>query len=92
MPMLELSDDQVISLVKQLPPNRQREALLALAGGTPESRDERMKYAESQLRRLCSERGLNWDRMSEEQRDSFVDDLVHEGRARGRRAFDAKAG
>ena len=37
-----------------------------------------MKYAESQLRRRCAERGLDWDKMPEEQRN-FVDDLMHEG-------------
>lgn len=33
MPILELSDAQVVELVKQLPPERQRAALLALAAG-----------------------------------------------------------
>ncbi|HQU43613.1 MAG TPA: hypothetical protein PK867_12430 [Pirellulales bacterium] len=83
MPMLELSDEQVISLVKQLPPERQRAALLVLAHGATQTRSERMQYAESQLRHLCSERGLNWENMSEEDRENFVDDLVHEDRECG---------
>lgn len=33
MPMLEISDEQVMSLLKQLPPARQRAALLTLAIG-----------------------------------------------------------
>jgi hypothetical protein len=33
MPILELTDEQVVELVKQLPPERQRAALLALAEG-----------------------------------------------------------
>jgi hypothetical protein len=33
MPNLELSDAQVVELVKQLPPERQRAALFALAAG-----------------------------------------------------------
>ena len=33
MPTLELSDAQVVELVKQLSPERQREALVALAEG-----------------------------------------------------------
>lgn len=32
------------------------------------------------MRRLCAERGLNWDAMTEEERESFVDDLIHEYR------------
>ena len=38
---------------------------------------------EEQLRRLCAERGLNWDTMSSEQRESFIDDLIHEDRPCG---------
>jgi hypothetical protein len=32
MPILELTEEQVIELVRQLPPERQRAALLALLG------------------------------------------------------------
>jgi hypothetical protein len=84
MPMLELSDEQVLNLLKQLPPARQRAALLALAGASPQRRAERMQYAENRLRRLCDERGLNWDAMSDEERDSFTDRLVHEDRECGK--------
>ena len=83
MPIVELTDEQVLSLVKQLPPERQRAALLALAGASSERRAERMEYAESQLQRICSQRGLDWESMSEEERQNFVDDLMHEDRACG---------
>jgi hypothetical protein len=36
---------------------------------------------ERQMRHLCAERGLNWDAMTEEEREAFVDDLIHEYRA-----------
>lgn len=81
MPTLELTDEQVVELVKQLPPERQRAALLALAGDATGRRHERMKYAEEQLRRLCRDRGLEWDKMSEDQREIFVDELMHEDRS-----------
>jgi hypothetical protein len=80
MPILELSDTQVVELLKQLPPERQREALLALAAGATQRRDERMHYAEGQLRRVSAKRGLEWDKMSEDQRQDFIDDLLHEDR------------
>ena len=38
MPSVELTDEQVVELVKQLPPERQRAALLALASGAAERR------------------------------------------------------
>ena len=30
------------------------------------------------VRRLCVERGLDWDRLSEDQREEFVNRLLHE--------------
>jgi hypothetical protein len=78
MSVLELSDEQVISIVRQLPPARKRTALLALAQGAQARREERMRFGEAQLRRACTERGLDWGRMSEDERESFVDGLLHE--------------
>lgn len=83
MPTLELTDQQVVELVKQLPPDRKRAALLALADATATRRDQRIEYAENQIRRVCAERGRDWDKMSEDEREAFIDDLVHEDRACG---------
>jgi len=78
MSVLELTDEQVLSLVRQLPAQRKREALFALAEDAEARHDERMRLAETRLRRLCAERGLNWDHLSEDQREEFVDRLLHE--------------
>ena len=83
MPMLELSDQQVVDLVKQLPPQRKRSALMALAEETAARRNERIQLVESQIRRACFERGRDWDKMPEGERESFLDDLVHEDRPCG---------
>jgi hypothetical protein len=80
MPIIQLTDEQVIELVKQLPPERKRTVLLILAEEARAQREARLDYAEAQLRRLCAERGLDWDAMSEEEREAFIDDLVHEDR------------
>ena len=84
MPILELSDAQVVELVKQLSPERQREALVALAAGAAQRRDERMRFAEGQLRRIAAERGLDWDKMPEDQREDLIGDLLHEDRPCGK--------
>ena len=78
MATLSLTDEQVIDLFKQLSPERKRAILLTLAEGTQSRRDERMKYAESQLKRLCKEKGLDWEILSKEEKEAFVDDLIHE--------------
>lgn len=77
MSVLELSDEQVISLVRQLPAERKRSALLALAQDAQVRREERLRFGEAQLRRMCAERGMDWDRLSEDEREAFVNDLLH---------------
>ena len=81
MASVELTTEQVVDLVRQLPPQSKRELLLALAGDVRSSRDARMAYAEEQLRRVCAEKGLDWDAMSEDERETFADELVHEDRS-----------
>lgn len=77
MPTMTLTNEQVVDLVKQLPPAEKRRALLALAEESYTQKQKRMVYAEAQLRQLCAERGLNWDTLSEEERENFIDDLLH---------------
>ena len=77
---LELTTDQVISLIQQIPPEEKRAVLLALTEQAETNQAARMDYAEVQFRQLCASRGLNWDTMTEEERENFVDDLIHEDR------------
>ena len=77
---VELTTDQVIDFVQQIPPEEKREVLLALAEQAETSRAERMAYAEAQFRKLCASRELNWDTMTEAERENFVDDLIYEDR------------
>ena len=83
MATVNLTNDQVIDLVRQLPPDRKRQVLLTLAGGAQVRGDERTQLAEKQLRRICAENNLNWDAMSEDEREAFVDELIHEDRLCG---------
>lgn len=76
MSVLELTDEQVVSLVRQLPAARKREALLALAQESQARRDERLRFGEAQLRGLCAERGLDWDKLTEDEREQFVNRLL----------------
>ena len=80
MPTLELTIEQVLALVQQLPPEQKRSVLLMLAEDARARREERLDYAEAQLRQLCAERGRDWGTMSEDEREAFIDDLVHEDR------------
>jgi hypothetical protein len=81
MANVEFTTEQIVNLVLQLPSERKREVLLALANDSQAGRDQRMKFAEDQLRRLCAERGRNWDLMTEDEREALADELIHEDRS-----------
>ena len=54
-----------------------REVLSAIADV---NRAARTDFAEVQFRKLSASRGLDWDKMTDEDRIAFVDDLIHEDR------------
>lgn len=77
---LVLTGDQIVSLFKQLDPQEKRNVLYMLGETPVQRREARMATAESRLMRLALARGLDWHNMSDEERQDFVDDLVHEER------------
>ena len=80
MVTLKLTDEQVIELVKQLPPEGKQAVLDALGSESEIWWQITLGQGENQLRRLCAERNLNWDTMSEEERERFVGKLLYEDR------------
>lgn len=77
---VQLTTDQVVDLVQQMPAEERRALLLAIAEQAAANRDARIDHAEAQLRQLCADRGLDWAAMTEAERENFVDDLIHEDR------------
>ena len=77
---VELTTDQVVSFVQQMPLEERQALLLTIAEQVAASRDARMARAEVGLRQLCAARGMNWDIMTQAERENLVDDLVHEER------------
>ena len=75
---LVLTTDQVVELVRQLPPQQKRVVLLALAGEAQTQRDAQMVFAENRLRQRAAERGFRWDDLNDDEREAFVDELLHE--------------
>ena len=80
MAVLELTKEQVFDLVRQMPVKEKREMLKELAVSGPAERAKRQQFAEVQLRRVCAARGLDWDALSADKREAFIDDLIHEDR------------
>jgi hypothetical protein len=78
MPKLEVSVNQVIDLVKQLPQKDKFAVLHALNQETgTRSEDDKSKQEEQQLRALTAKRGLDWDRLSEDDKDVLAKSLLH---------------
>ncbi len=78
MPMLTLSNDQVVEIVRQLPTEQQTEIfrfLLLQQWGQWESLS---RYATNQVKIAAQERGFDWDAMTEDEREDFIDNVVHE--------------
>ena len=70
--------DQVVTLFRQLPPETRHDALLALAHNSAADRAAAQLKAESKLRARATARGLDWDKLSEDERERLVDDWLHE--------------
>lgn len=78
MATLSLTDDQVVQLVKQLPSGAKQRVLIDLTAERDAWWQSAARDGETDLRRLSSTRGLDWDAMTEAQRETFVDELLHE--------------
>lgn len=74
---LELTEQQILTLFQQLEPATKRAVLYQLAPTLAE-RSARMAFTEQRLRSLADQRGINWESLSDQQREDFIDDLVHE--------------
>ncbi|MBI4025924.1 MAG: hypothetical protein HY360_13140 [Verrucomicrobia bacterium] len=77
MAVLSLTDEQVVQLVKQLPPQSKQRVLADLTSERDQWWQTAAREGEQDMRRLAAARGLDWDAMSEAEREPFVDDLLH---------------
>lgn len=77
---IKLTTEQVIDFIQQMPGEEKLAVVRALARESLPQRAERMKYLESKVRDVCAERGLDWDAMTEEERQDFINDVIHEDR------------
>lgn len=82
MPTLELTDDQVMRLIEQLPPDKRKAVYQRLVSADWEQWIAAAAAAEEKIRRLAKERGVDWDALDDAQRLAFVDDLIHDDHGR----------
>jgi hypothetical protein len=65
-------------LVKQLAAEQQGEVFRLLLLQQWSQWESLSRYGLDQVRLIAQERGYSWDGISEEERESFINDVVHE--------------
>ena len=65
-------------MVKQLPVELQTELFRFLLLQQWGKWEQLSRYGADQARLITQKRGLDWDRMNEEERENLIDDLVYE--------------
>ncbi|MCA2811157.1 MULTISPECIES: hypothetical protein [unclassified Microcystis] len=78
MPNLTLSNEQVIDLFKQLPEAQQKEVYKILILGQWRQLEPVFNEGAERARIVAKERGYDWDTMTEDEREEFIDEIVHE--------------
>jgi len=75
--MLEVPEAQIVRWVRQLSPAAKRSVLKILVPRLDEV-ESLVDYGEQQVHELSARRGLNWDRLTEDQREQLIDTMLHE--------------
>lgn len=77
MPQIDTSDKQILDSLDRLSPRGRREAVLRLVAGAS-ALDRTVEHFQPQIIALAKQRGLDWARLSDEERERLVDDILHE--------------
>ena len=83
MPTLNLTEEQVIQLLEQLPLDRKTDILMRFARDAARLREQNLQKGEEQMRRIAAQRGLEWEKLNDDERLALVDELIHEDRRCG---------
>lgn len=78
MPVLTLTNEQAVELVKQLPVEQQAEIFRFLLVQQWGQWQLLSQYGSDKVRLAAQERGYDWDKMTEDEQEAFIDEVVHE--------------
>ena len=77
MPTIEVNDEQILRCLDQLSPAGRRAALQKLLGGL-DRLDRLIERSRGKLESVCRTRGIDFSRLTEEERETLVDEIHHE--------------
>ncbi len=77
MPQIEVSEQQIVDALDRLSPKGRREAVRRLIVGASVL-DRTVDALQPRLAEIAKQRGLDWAKLSDEEREHLVDEILHE--------------
>ena len=77
MPWIEISEQQFLDALDRLSPKGRREAVRRLITAVSVL-DPTIEALQPRLAEIASQRGLDWPKLSNEDRERLVDEVLHE--------------
>lgn len=77
MPQIDVSEQQILDALDRLSPEGRREAVRRLIVGASVL-DRTVDTLQPRIAEVARQRGLDWAKLSDEERERLVDDILHE--------------
>jgi hypothetical protein len=77
VPQIEVSEQQIVDALDRLSPRGRREAVRRLIAGASVL-DRTIDVLQPRIVEIASQRGLDWTKLSDEERERLVDEILHE--------------
>ena len=80
MPTLNLNEQQVLSLIDQLSSDQQIQILQKLFQKQQTTWESFAEKGQIAIRAIAQTKNQDWETMTEEEKEDFINDLIHEDR------------
>ena len=80
MPTLNINEEQVLSLIDQLSSDQQTQLLQKLFQKQQTKWRFFAEKGQIEIRKIAQEKNRNWETMTEDEQEDFINDLIHEDR------------
>jgi hypothetical protein len=80
MPTLNLNEEQVLSLIDQLSSDQQIQILQKLFQKQQTNWESFAEKGQIAIHKIAHEKNQDWETMTEEEKEDFINDLIHEDR------------
>jgi len=74
---LEIPETQLLEWVQKLSPSI-KQSLLRVLIPEMDSLEQLLQYGNERIREIAAQRGMNWDDLNEQQRETLINHILHE--------------